>query len=402
MPFLFVHGVANRRENPHNAEMDELKRTEQFRNITLHHIQGQPYQGHMRAPYWGDLGASLGWGGESVPRQLGGYEALGTQNPDDLDTTNELAQHYLAEVALTKVEGAFAEAVDIALAVAFEDAKVDDLAALDTFADQAAAYAAATPNPDWCTADMSNAEFLDELFEAVKYFSEHDAPADDPGTSGEFVALGGGPLGNLLTGLKNAAGRLIGVPRNGLARVTLGMGRNWANNAATRFIGDVFAYLDNRGDANDPGPIPTRLLAELQTAKERRTPDDPLIVVGHSMGGIILYDLFTSYVPHLMSDLQVDHYVTVGSQVGFMQEMDHFPANKGVTGVEIGRPACVDNWINVFDKTDPLSYLVEPVFGDDGIADMVFSSVTGLLSAHTAYFVRASFYKRLGKRLRGQ
>ena len=63
---------------------------------------------------------------------------------------------------------------------------------------------------------------------------------------------------------------------------------------------------------------------------DRRTPDDPLIIVGHSMGGIILYDLFTSYVPTLMNDLVVDHYVTVGSQVGFMQEMDHFPANKGV------------------------------------------------------------------------
>ena len=207
----------------------------------------------MRSPYWGDLGASLGWGGESVPKQLGDYEALGTQDPQDLDTTAELAQHYLAEVALANVDGAFAEAVDIALAVAFEEADVDGLAALDTFAGQAAAYAAATPNPDWCTAGMSNAEFIDELFEAVKHFAEHDAPADDAGASGEFVALGGGLLGNLLSGLKNAAGRLIGVPRNGLSRVVLAVKRESANDAASRFVGDVFAYLDNRGDAERSG-----------------------------------------------------------------------------------------------------------------------------------------------------
>ena len=51
--------------------------------------------------------------------------------------------------------------------------------------------------------------------------------------------------------------------------------------------------------------------------------DEKLIIVAHSMGGNIVYDILTHYMPDLVCDL----FLTVGSQVGLLEELKLFHAS---------------------------------------------------------------------------
>jgi hypothetical protein len=62
------------------------------------------------------------------------------------------------------------------------------------------------------------------------------------------------------------------------------------------------------------------------------------------------------------------------------------------------KPLCVANWLNVYDYTDVFSFLCAPFFDD--VDDFGYDTVVDLLQAHSAYFKRSSFYKRLELRLK--
>ncbi len=164
-----------------------------------------------------------------------------------------------------------------------------------------------------------------------------------------------------------------------------------------RFLGDAFVYLsEQRGGTPAPGPIRARVIEALHEGSSKRTSSDPLIVVGHSLGGAIAYDVLSSFCP----DIQVDVLCTVGSQVGLLEEIKVFGvSDRAVTAAvarKATRPPRIDHWINVFDYNDVLSYKLEPVFA--GVTD--YDYPTGeLLHAHGAYFGQPSFFQRLGTRV---
>ena len=58
----------------------------------------------------------------------------------------------------------------------------------------------------------------------------------------------------------------------------------------------------------------------------------------------------------------------------------------------------IKHWINVFDKQDILSFVAANVFAD--VEDFEYSTGASALGAHTSYFKRPSFHKRLNERLR--
>ena len=128
------------------------------------------------------------------------------------------------------------------------------------------------------------------------------------------------------------------------------------------------------------------------------TGDDQLIVIAHSFGGEIVYDIATYFDP----DLSIDCLITVGSQVGLFEEMKLYVASRKDlppdprTG-RLPRPLAIKCWLNVFDTNDVLSYRVGPVVHevDDFYYDTGFSS----LSAHGGYFMRPSFYTRVAAHL---
>jgi pimeloyl-ACP methyl ester carboxylesterase len=135
----------------------------------------------------------------------------------------------------------------------------------------------------------------------------------------------------------------------------------------------------------------------LRTACGQLGADDPkLIIVGHSLGGVISYDILTHFDP----TLEVDVFVTVGSQVALFEEMGLYkhalpPANAPAD--RLARPANIKRWMNVLDPNDAFSFRAEGVYA--GVTDFKYDTGYGLMQAHSGYFHRPSFYRRLGERL---
>jgi hypothetical protein len=119
------------------------------------------------------------------------------------------------------------------------------------------------------------------------------------------------------------------------------------------------------------------------------------VAIGHSLGGVILYDMLAGRAPEL-DGVEVDLFVSVGSQPALFQEMSLFGATVAAPG-KAPRPDAVAHWWNVYDPVDLLSFRCEPVFED--VEDFEFSSVAGLIDAHGSYFKRPRFHARLHERL---
>jgi hypothetical protein len=184
------------------------------------------------------------------------------------------------------------------------------------------------------------------------------------------------------------------------------VGRDKLTPAVAIFIGDVFRYL-KEGSARDN--IRKRVVESIQLAATKaKNGNEPLVVFGHSMGGVILYDLLSDPTVIRTTDaalgfqLKVDLYVTVGSQVGLFEELKTFVSSDERIPrsgqKQVVRPPRVDRWWNAFDKMDVLSFLTEPVFA--GAEDFAVDTIAGVKDAHSAYFTSAMFYQRLNVRLK--
>jgi hypothetical protein len=208
------------------------------------------------------------------------------------------------------------------------------------------------------------------------------------------------------------------------------------------FFGDVFVYLASRKPdparpiSKDPdrekridsrlltavdataGPIPRRLILDLIEAHGGRSdPAEPLILITHSMGGQIAYDVLSWFLPAISRELKgagvsaeeieqlvpvVDYWCATASQVGLFEELDLFLASdpKAYPGNKpIPRPArFLRGWWNVWDYNDLLSYTVEGIFSD--VDDSAFNSGRSLGGAHSGYLQDPTFYKKLAKKLK--
>jgi hypothetical protein len=115
------------------------------------------------------------------------------------------------------------------------------------------------------------------------------------------------------------------------------------------------------------------------------------------MGGNVVFDLLSN----LRTELSCDVLVTVGSQVGLFAELGLLPAvaDPQTAGDRQPRPANIGRWINVFDACDVLSFATAGIF--DGTEDFVYSTGSGAVRSHSAYFLRPSFFRRLARHLGG-
>ncbi len=209
----------------------------------------------------------------------------------------------------------------------------------------------------------------------------------------EIEAFGGSAAWDLLSEavirVRGAAGRLL---VGGAAAKLLTADRR---RQAALFLGDVFYYLDRRGDRAHPGPIIEQVVQTLESAVEAGS---PLVVVAHSMGGGIVYDVLSYYRP----DIRVQMLVTVGSQVGLFEELCLLQAGKqagcpdGPT--RVAKLANVEEWINIFDRNDLLGFATERIF--EGVRDFDYSTGKGPLAAHSSYFTMPSFYRRLAEKVK--
>jgi hypothetical protein len=112
---------------------------------------------------------------------------------------------------------------------------------------------------------------------------------------------------------------------------------------------------------------------------------------------VISYDILSYFDP----SIQVDVLVTVGSQVALFEEMallasrpDFLP---NPASDRLPSPPNVRRWLNVLDPNDVFSFRAGGVF--QGVKDFQYETGYSVMSAHSGYFRRPSFYERLGERL---
>jgi hypothetical protein len=374
---VFVHGVNTRRKDGDSTYDDDVKnRDRRFKELAFKGATAA-----IENPYWGEFGADPQWELACIPDVGAKFVdlALGDTGPDDA----------LARAALADFEAVVASlsVADIEEATGSGDAKL--IEEREKFWAAAASYVIALKGnkPPWLKPGLNDDDFLAELEVQV----------------GSSIGVKSLSIGSAL---RNARDKLAGGFSNLVNGPIAKVGRDKLTPAVAIFIGDVFRYL-KEGSARDN--IRKRVVESIQLAATKaKNGNEPLVVFGHSMGGVILYDLLSDPTVIRTTDaalgfqLKVDLYVTVGSQVGLFEELKTFVSSDERIPrsgqKQVVRPPRVDRWWNAFDKMDVLSFLTEPVFA--GAEDFAVDTIAGVKDAHSAYFTSAMFYQRLNVRLK--
>ncbi|MEV0902444.1 hypothetical protein [Actinoplanes sp. NPDC049802] len=381
MGLVFVHGIGNRTGKGAYTETVAL-RDALFERFLIARALPALAGTEIRNPMWGDIGAHLRWKHASLPR--GRREKLGAD-------VGELADLYSAVggVPGRSLAGlAPADAVDFLFTVA--DLRGRSAAEIEDLADYAVALAdgcgdGTAPAAGDEAAQRDDAQVLDDLDRLAGHADRGGGDRERLGRQGRFRGLGRRVLA---AGLRRFRQQELGLP----AKLAASALRRLGSENVSLLIGDVFEYLTTRGTREQPGEIVELVCADLDRASQ----DGPLVIVAHSMGGNIVYDILSHFRP----DLEVDVFVTVGSQVGLFEELSLFRASDRTPPADqvpprVTAPEKVRHWINVVDPADVLAYRADPVFA--GPVEYDYPSEEPW--AHTAYFRQPMFHKRLAARV---
>jgi hypothetical protein len=275
-----------------------------------------------------------------------------------------------------------------ALAESDSDAEAHELVRLAALV---IAYADVDPRPTWLARVESDQDLITRLQHEVANHRP-EGPAGVP-PQPEWDSLG---IDVAWNAIRRGVTRLGTAVSGTLGRTASDRIRPAVVPGVADFLGDVLVYFHQQHDA--VAPIRETVASAIRDARTRAEEADPLVVVAHSMGGSIAYDLLT----HELGDLPVTLLVTAGTQVGLFAELGLFRDSEPAgpppgKRPKIPKPANIDRWINVFDYSDLLGFLVGPVI--DGVDDFAYRTGS-LLRAHSHYFLQPSFHHRLAARAR--
>lgn len=174
------------------------------------------------------------------------------------------------------------------------------------------------------------------------------------------------------------------------------------------FMGDVLCYLGGRGTPAHPGPIARRIMDGFQTAHvSRQGSGEPLVVLSHSMGGQLVYDALTAFLPAApaLSGVRVDFWASVGSQTGLFKALGLFLNDRqtpalSLSGLSLARSPHLGYAWNVWSASDLLSFPAEGSIG--GNHDTAFPLSGAIQHDHTAYLHHPDFYPLLAAKVRSQ
>jgi hypothetical protein len=383
MPIVFIHGVNTRRDPAYVK--DEIARNALLQEILAPALGFGAPNIPIFNPYWGNEGCKFAWQLAVVPSPSAGLEAFGANDESSVNES-ELASMYHASGKYLVVEHAQQDlqlTIDLLYDAALAQGSDNEQTAHELARSylRASAQAAQEPAPAWLNGAQED-NFVDQL-------QYNCLP------SRESESFGGLSKESLIEGLQ----RLKGAGAKAASTAGIARGRQKINARVARFVGDCFVYLKTRGVKARPGPIVQLVLDDLEAARQGKTEkDDKLVVIAHSFGGEIIYDIVT----HFSVDIEIDCLITVGSQVGLFEEMKLFVESRNSVPIDppkgrVPRPKNLMRWLNVVDRNDIFSYLVEPVFND--CSDFEYDTGFGIAGAHGGYFLRPSFYRRLAQRL---
>ena len=370
---VFIHGVNVRKEpDPDAYEQGVADRKAAFAKYCF---KGTPHT--FLDPYWGGAGAKPKLGGlylTTPPGSSLGFGGLGGARPPEpshsetrlLDAARADFGGVLNTLAIILAEG---DAADAALAEQVADylvQKENDVGVVEA--------------PDWLTdpAVRSDKAFVERL--------ETELRAADASA----------PLG-LGSALKKAAGGILGAGLNIVDGPIEKLARSITPKLAI-FLGDAFLYLKDGQERSKIQQIITEDL--LKAAKTARANGEKLLIIGHSMGANIFYDMVTddAWLAKIDADLgakfRPDLFLSVGTQLGLFEELNLF---KSSTPNVAPFPSRLGDWWHVYNRMDVLSFAADGIFED--VKQFSVNTKANIIDAHGAYFTSPVFQKRLRKRL---
>lgn len=381
MPIVFVHGVAVRDDDERalprrfgRVPFDEVEA--KLRRHVAPILSADADQVPITRLYWGDLGARLAWGDHFKVTRAPEVEPVAWRSLSGEELGRELERHL---VARTLDQSLWPEVIEAVWEVARHP---DTAAELQSREDDVAAL-----------------ELLVDAVEGVQE-TKHE-PATD-------TANGAGPRWweNLGKQIKPTTDRAQARRRANVIAVVNRL-RRPLENYVPIFMGDVITYLSHRGDATAPGVIPQRALDTVAAAHRQKVErDEPLVVVTHSMGGQIVYDLVTHFLPRMpqYAHVKIDFWAASGCQIGLFEELKLFLDSDPGIGIDSGGlaprldPAHVGHWWTSWDYGDLLSYRTEGVV--EGVDETGFYFGRGLQNSHSAYLEHDDFYRTLAAKVR--
>ncbi|MFJ4841019.1 alpha/beta fold hydrolase [Streptomyces sp. NPDC088746] len=344
----------------------------------------------------GPYGAALAAGGASIPAAPGAGTGRSTGEPDGLDETDEWARLYedpSAELAtasagsgphVTPPGAAFPDERPRSLLRAIAAQGEPQADALGPGLREAASELVRSPllRPAAEALDQEAlAWVLARALAATVIASElvADRPAlaggdmRDAAVAALAVRLGAAPAGTGRGPLLRMAGRpLVRLGSRYAVRR-----RRALTDAAHPAAGDILKYLA-RGEDMRQG------LRDLVAAL-----DPPVVLLGHSLGGIVSLDtLISGPLPG------VELLITVGSQGPFLYETGALPSLAHPDPL----PDHVPPWLNLYDRRDLLGYAAEPLFPGRA-QDVATDSRQPFPVAHSAYWTDPAVYRAIGERL---
>jgi len=399
MPLVFVHGVSNRKSPEYDAA--ELARNELFREHCLSALRGDPATVEVFNPYWGGEAAQFAWNQAFVTDPNDKLQAFGPAGDEmfdsalwaaDVSPTPQKRNDLIVELAKRD----FSAAVDLLWAAAgmTDRLTADHARELAAWSVPVAKYVEAQKDvkPPWLAGVTSDTVFAERLLDEVeKWGKSQPDPVRVPTAKAQSFGISD-VLDRLKKGAKKSADRAADVAFGKFIEGKLpDLVRRFS-----LFIGDVLMYVSQRTTGSSK--IADIVLGDLRKAGAiQRDKKEPLVCIGHSLGGVILYDLLSD--PKLTDVPQCDLLMTIGSQVAYFEELKllassdrNFPADKKERVPASHHPR-IKKWRNAFDRSDPLGYAAGRVF--EAAQDFGFDTKVSALSAHGAYFLQPHFHERL-------
>lgn len=436
MQLVFVHGVNVRKGELYEKEVEFRNRN--FADIFFRQLGHEVPNEAITNPYWGDLGADISSDQPFLPR--GSYEMLwrkldyaqgDAEAPPSLEPLDQNSKTPLLDIARTT---SMADVIDVIWDLLDEEADehIEESASyLAKLAQKALSFSHSEEGLKWLKGAKSDDELIEKLSGLLKEdHCEDESATETDAVTGTGTETGAGQNPQKASKLKTVARAARERVRNRFKNIreklhsrthklrerlhedveaarlrirqsTVGTTARLFNNPmraifhqeCALLIGDAFAYFSTRGDESTPSPIAKRVIEAIEEAAAKRDQKGgKLVVVGHSMGGVILCDILTCYGKHI----PIDVVITVGSQFPLFADLRMFP---GVNPDKkpVPKPENVGEWINIFDPHDFLGYPASHLF--DGVTDYHLPTYALGGAAHRNYFNRRSFYYQLARRL---
>jgi hypothetical protein len=368
-PILVVHGVANRNQDEFETQVKNLN--ERVGTVF-----------NFIPVYWGDLGAAVGGIADTLPTIPGIVPNLfddllcGPSGPVTVKATTIDPKTIViaaARGALASTSGGLRsltqpQSTDVALAIrqAWDSTKF-----LKTIKDEATLRRIG--------AAVGNA--------AVTY--SYGQRASSYLVSGVAINLNGF-AGSVIGAIDDALGSALGNVAGAFVQYL----REQFDPGIGLFLGDLLVYQRHRDTIQ--GRIKAALPPGLGTDNSH-----PISAIGHSLGGVALFD----YAVSDSNPLWIKSLVTFGSQSSFFHVID--PRSTKVNpyrGAPVRLPPTIRGWTNLWEPMDPLAFIAAKIFvlnsgpaPSDLEVDHTFNA--GLWT-HSAYWTNAQVEGQIRTALR--